>query len=137
MSKLRILIVDDRQPVRQELCAILPLVGDIEVVGEAVNGLAAVQLAAALQPQAVLLDLEMPVMDGYQAAAQIKASCPTCRVIALTIHGDESARRRATEAGCDVFIVKGAPIAALIAAMSQNEEDSHARYNQGQENEAV
>lgn len=115
--------------------AILPLAGDIEVVGEAANGLEAVQLAAVLRPQAVLLDLQMPVMDGYQTAAQIKAICPACRVIALTIHGDNTARRRAAEAGFDAFIVKGAPIAALIAALDEDMEDSHARYNQSQENE--
>lgn len=135
MSKLRVLIADDRQQVRQELCAILPLAGDIEVVGEAANGLEAVQLAAALQPQAVLLDLQMPVMDGYQAAAQIKTICPACHIVALTIHGDETARRRAAEAGFDAFIVKGAPISALIVALGKNEEDSHARYNQSKENE--
>ena len=135
MSKLRVLIADDRQQVRQELGAILPLAGDIEVVGEAANGLEAVQLAAALQPQAVLLDLEMPVMDGYQAAAQIKAVCPACRVVALTIYGDETARRRAAEAGFDAFIVKGAPISALIEALGKDMEDSHGRYNQSEENE--
>lgn len=135
MNKLRVLIADDRQQVRQELRAILPLAGNIEVVGEAANGLEAVRLAAALQPQAVLLDLQMPVMDGYQAAAQIKAVCPVCRLIALTIHGDETARRRAADAGFDAFIVKGAPISALIEALGEDMEDSHARYNQSQENE--
>lgn len=135
MSKLRVLIADDRQQVRQELRAILPLAGNIEVVGEAADGLEAVRLAAALQPQAVLLDLQMPVMDGYQAAAQIKAICPACRLIALTIHGDETARRRAADAGFDAFIVKGAPISALIEALGKNEEDSHGRYNQNKEDE--
>ncbi|MBK8902456.1 MAG: response regulator transcription factor [Anaerolineaceae bacterium] len=135
MSKLRILIADDRQQVRQELRAILPLAGDIEIVGEAADGLEAVHLATVLQPQAVLLDLQMPVMDGCQAAAQIKAVCPICRVVALTIHGDETTRRRAAEAGFDAFIVKGAPISALVEALGQNEEDSHARDNQSQENE--
>lgn len=135
MSKLRVLIADDWQQVRQELRAILPLAGEIEVIGEAANGLEAVQLAAALQPQAILLDLQMPGMDGWQAAAQIKTICPTCRVIALTIHGDETSRRRAAEAGFDAFIVKGAPISALIEALGKYEEDSHGRYNQSQENE--
>jgi DNA-binding NarL/FixJ family response regulator len=135
LSKLRVLIADDRQQVRQELHAILPLAGAIEIVGEAADGLEAVQLVAALQPQAVLLDLQMPVMDGYQAAVQIKVICPACRVIALTIHSDETARRRAAEAGFDAFIVKGAPISALIEALGKYEEDSHGRDNQSQRNE--
>ena len=74
MSKLRLLIADDRQQVRQELRAILTLAADIEVVGEAADGLEAIRLAATLKPQAVLLDLEMPVMDGYQAARQMSRS---------------------------------------------------------------
>jgi DNA-binding NarL/FixJ family response regulator len=125
LSKFRVLIVDDRQLVRQELRAFLPLAGSIEVVGEAADGLEAVRLVAALRPHAVLLDLQMPVMDGYQAAAQIKANCPSCRVVALTIHSDEIARQRAAEAGVDVFVLKGAPISELLEALDLHEEDSH------------
>ncbi len=131
MSKWRVLIADDRQQVRQELRAILPLAGDVEVVGEAADGLEAVRLATALQPQAVLLDLQMPVMDGYEAARQIKAACPSCRIIAVTIHSDESARRAAAEAGIDAFVVKGAPIAALIdAVIVTTREEFHGTHDQ-------
>ncbi|HSR29201.1 MAG TPA: response regulator transcription factor [Anaerolineae bacterium] len=118
MSGLRVLIADDRQQVRQELRAILPLAGNIEVVGEAADGQEAVQLVAALRPQAVLLDLQMPVMDGYQAALEIKAICPACRVVALTVHGDETARRKASESGVDAFVVKGAPLSILVQVLS-------------------
>lgn len=118
MSKLRVLIADDRRQVRQELRAILPLAGNIEVVGEAADGQEAVQLVAALRPQAVLLDLQMPVMDGYQAALEIKAICPACRVVALTVHGDETARRKASESGVDAFVVKGAPLSILVQVLS-------------------
>jgi DNA-binding NarL/FixJ family response regulator len=128
---IRLLIADDRPQVRQELAQLLALAAKVEVVGQAADGVEAVRLAAALRPQAVLLDLQMPVMDGYQAAAQIKAICPACRVIALTVHGDEDSRRKAAAAGVDAFVVKGAPISAVIRALGQ-EEDSHGTYNQSE-----
>lgn len=111
---VRVLIVDDALEVRRDLRTALTLTGQIEIVGEAANGLEAQRLAASLQPDVVLLDLEMPVMDGYQAARQIKEHCPACRVLALTVHGYDSARRRAIEAGMDGFLIKGAPLESLV-----------------------
>ena len=64
----------------------------------------------------------MPVMDGYEAARRIKAASPRCRVIALTVHGYESARRRAFSSGVDDFVVKGAPLESLVSAISQGKE---------------
>jgi DNA-binding NarL/FixJ family response regulator len=125
LSKVRLLIADDRPAVRQELRSILSLVAGVEVVAEAADGREAVRLAAALRPQAVLLDLQMPIMDGYEAARQIKSLCPACRIIALTIHDDESARRQAADSGIDAFVVKGTPIAALVAVLSKVKEDSN------------
>jgi two-component system, NarL family, response regulator DesR len=118
-SRRRVLIVDDSPQVRQELCTLLPLAGDIEIVGEAADGLEAIRLTNLLQPEVVLLDLQMPVMDGYQAAWQIKADWPSCRVVALTVHGDEATRQKASQAGVDVFLVKGAPLETLVQAISE------------------
>ena len=123
-SVLRVLIVDDSPQVRQELGTVLPLAGDIEIVGEAADGLEAVRLAEALQPEVVLLDLEMPAMDGYQAARQIKAICPSCRVVALTVYGDPSSRDQAAQAGVDVFLVKGVSVETLVQAISERERRS-------------
>ena len=117
MADIRVLIVDDVERVRQDLCTFLTLTGDIEIVGEAGNGLEAIRLVEALCPQVVLMDLEMPIMDGYEAARQIKANHPSCRVIALTIHGSEAERQKALQAGADVFIVKGAPMEMLLRAI--------------------
>lgn len=125
MSKLRLLIVDDRRQVREELSAVLPLAGDIEIVGQAADGMEAVRLAEALRPHVVLLDLLMPVMDGFEAAERIKAICPSCRIVALTIHDDETCRQRAAESGVDAFVVKGAPILALLEALGLDKEDFH------------
>jgi DNA-binding NarL/FixJ family response regulator len=115
---LRIVIVDDFSRVREDLRTALTLVGGIEVVGQAANGREAVDLAARLAPDAVVMDVEMPVLDGCEAARAIKAHCPACRVVALTVHGDEATRRRAFRAGFDEFVVKGAALKTLVRAIS-------------------
>ena len=127
MESIRILIVDDVPHVRQGLAAVLGLASRnlgarIEVVGEAENGSEAIRQAQNLHPDVILMDLEMPVMDGYEATRRIKTHSPGCRVIALTIHDDETARRHASQAGVDDFIVKGAPMDSLIHAMTKDKE---------------
>ena len=117
MTTIRVLIVDDTERVRQDLRTFLTLTGDIEIVGEACNGSEAIRLVEALRPQVVLMDLEMPFMDGYEATRQIKANHPSCRVIALTIHGGEREQQKAFQAGADEFIVKGAPLETLMEAI--------------------
>jgi len=101
---VRVLIVDDMPQVRQDLRLLLQLTGEIEIVGEAADGLEAIRQAEALRPDVVVMDLDMPVMDGFEATRQIKARCPACRVVALTFHGDKAARRKAGQAGVDDFI---------------------------------
>jgi DNA-binding NarL/FixJ family response regulator len=117
MTDIRVLIVDDVERVRQDLRTFLTLSGNIEVVGEASNGLEAVRLVQALCPQVVLMDLEMPVMDGFEAARQIKVLHPVCRVIALTIHAGEPERQRARNAGIVDLIAKGASLERLLGAI--------------------
>jgi DNA-binding NarL/FixJ family response regulator len=124
MTSIRVLIVDDMAQVRHDLRTVLPLAGQaaglqIEVVGEAGNGQEAIQRATALEPDVVLMDLEMPVMGGYEATRQIKERWPSCRVIALTVHGYEAAQQQALQAGADGFIVKGAPVGTLVQAISE------------------
>lgn len=121
-ARRQVLIVDDSMQVRQELRTFLPLAGDIEIVGEAADGLEAIRLAQALQPQVVLMDLEMPILDGYQATRRIKAICPACRVVALTVYGDPASQNRAAEAGVDVFLVKGVSVETLVQAVSERRE---------------
>ena len=113
----RVLIVDDMAQVRQDLRTVLTLAGDIEIVGEAGDGLEAVGQAQALRPEVVVMDLEMPVMDGYEATRRIKALCPACRVVALTIHAGEAERQQALQAGMADVVVKGAPLEVLLRAI--------------------
>lgn len=122
LNKQRLLIVDDSPHVRKELRTLLPLAGDIEIVGEAADGLEAIRLSNLLQPEVVLLDLQMSVMDGYQTAWQIKVDWPSCRVVALTVHGDKATRKKATQAGVDVFLVKGVSLDTLVQAICEREE---------------
>lgn len=113
----RVLIADDNSRVRQELRTLLPLACDVVIVGEAADGGEAIRLAEALRPEVVLMDLEMPGTNGYEATRRIKATSPSCRVVALTIHGDDGARQRAGRCGVDAFVVKGADVESLVGAM--------------------
>jgi DNA-binding NarL/FixJ family response regulator len=118
----KILLVDDSEPVRWDLCTVLTLSGDLEIVGEAANGLEAMRLTESLQPDVVLMDLEMPVMNGYEATRLIKALCPSCRIIALTVHGYSEARQKAIQAGVDAFIVKGTPVESIVQSILNKKE---------------
>ena len=121
-NKWRVLIVDDSPQVRHELCTLLTLAGDIEIVGEAANGLEAIQMAQILQPQVVLMDLEMPVLDGYEATRQIRARQPACRIVALTLYGDPASRAQAAAAGVDTFLVKDISVESLVQAIRDRRE---------------
>ena len=112
MKDIRVLIVDDLPQVRQGLTIMLELAArsaspKVEVIGEAQNGIEAVQQARTLHPDVILMDLEMPVMDGYEATRRIKAEQPAARVIILSIHTSPEAQQRARASGADGFVVKG------------------------------
>jgi DNA-binding NarL/FixJ family response regulator len=119
MAQVRVLVVDDVSRVRRDLRDLLTLTDGIEVVGEASDGHEAIQQTQMLHPDVVLMDLEMPVLDGYSATRQIKADYPAARVIALSIHDYDAARQKAFQAGVDDFVEKGAPPAALLRAIKQ------------------
>lgn len=123
-ESIRVLIVDDLPQVREGLAMVLNLAASaakprIEIVGEAQNGIEAIHQVQELHPDVILMDLEMPILDGYQATREIKTNCPTCRVIALTVHDYAAARHKASQAGMDAFIVKGDPIETLVQAISE------------------
>lgn len=122
MNVTRVLIVDDTEEVRRDLRTLLTLSADLEIVGEAADGSEAVRLTESLKPDVVLMDLEMPVMDGYKATRQIKTHYPSCRVVALTVHDYPSARAEAHRSGVDAFLVKGAPVESIVRSISKQKE---------------
>ena len=116
---ISVLIVDDMARVRQGLQTILQLSTGFEVVGEAGNGLEAIQAAEKLRPDVVLMDLEMPGLGGLEATRRIKEQHPDMGVVILTIHGSEEVREQAMKAGSDAFIEKEAPTEQLMAAIRE------------------
>jgi DNA-binding NarL/FixJ family response regulator len=122
--RVRIVIADDVAAVRRGLRDLLEIDGVVEIAGEAADGLAAVELAGRLQPDAVILDLDMPRLDGYAAARRIRSAIPGCRIVALTVLSDDASRREAAAAGFDSFVVKGAPLAELLGAIGTPEHET-------------
>jgi DNA-binding NarL/FixJ family response regulator len=123
MQTISVIIADDMPHVRQDLRTILLLAGQaagtpLEVLGEAENGRQAVEKVISLQPDVILMDLEMPVLDGYRATKEIKAAFPSTRVIVLTVHDNPTDRSKALQAGADDFLVKGVPVAEIIHKIS-------------------
>ena len=116
-DRIRILLVDDHAMVRRGMRDFLALHDDLEVVGEAADGLAALAATAELAPDVVIMDLLMPEMDGIAATAEIKARHPAVEVIALTSFVDEDRVTAAIEAGASGFLLKDAEADDLAAAI--------------------
>jgi DNA-binding NarL/FixJ family response regulator len=107
-AKIRVLLVDDHAVVRRGLRGFFELLDDIEIVGEAEDGQRAVELVESLQPDVVLMDLLMPVMDGIAATAEIKERFPDVEVVALTSFIEEERVTAALEAGATGYLLKDA-----------------------------
>jgi two-component system response regulator DegU len=114
MSKIRLMIVDDLEHVRQGMRTLLNLVDDIEVIGEAINGFEALGMATVLKPDVVLMDLDMPKMDGLEASKWIKQITPATRIMTITIHDTDTFRAQAEAAGVDAFVVKATQSEVLV-----------------------
>jgi DNA-binding NarL/FixJ family response regulator len=116
-APIRVLIVDDHGVVRRGLRGFLDLLDDIDVVGEAENGRQAVDLAARLQPDVVLMDLLMPELDGLGAITAIKAAQPDIEIVALTSFIEEEKVTTALEAGASGYLLKDADADEVASAV--------------------
>jgi NarL family two-component system response regulator LiaR len=117
MDKIRVLIVDDHAVVRQGLRMFLGLDDEIEVVGEAADGREAIRLTRDLQPEVVLMDLLMPVMDGRTAIETIRQQMPDVEVIALTSVLDDASVSGAIRAGAIGYLLKNSDADELRRAI--------------------
>jgi DNA-binding NarL/FixJ family response regulator len=116
-GRIRVLIADDHRLFGQALEAILATDDRLEVVGHAGDGSEAVQLALSVQPEVILMDISMPIMDGFQATKQIRKQRPEARVIMLTGSNSRIDVDRAREAGAAGYVTKDRIAAELIDAI--------------------
>ncbi|HEU4755670.1 MAG TPA: response regulator transcription factor [Agromyces sp.] len=114
---IRVVVADDHPIVRSGIVALLESEPGIEVVGEAVDGAEAVALAAELQPDLVLMDLRMPVLDGAAATARILAEGGRTRVLVLTTYETDDHILAAIEAGASGYLLKAAPQEEILAGI--------------------
>ncbi len=116
-TPIRILIADDHPVVRDGLAAILSTQPDFEIAGQAAGGAEAVQQAALLRPDVILLDLEMPEMDGVEALRQMRQADPNARALVFTAFDTDERILGAVRAGAKGYLLKGAPREEIFNAV--------------------
>ena len=119
MKRITVLIAEDHQIVREGLQALLAHESDIEVVGEAENGRAAVQLTRKLRPEVVVIDIAMPLLNGLEATRQILKEVPGSKVLILSSYSDDEYVQQLTEAGAAGYLLKQTAAADLLKAIRE------------------
>ena len=114
---IRVLLVDDQALFREGLETLLSVHKDIQVVGQASNGQEALEAAAKVHPDVVLMDVRMPILDGVQATRRLKRALPECRVIVLTTFDDDEYVFDALRAGAVGYLLKDVASARLVEAI--------------------
>ena len=130
-DRIKVLIVDDIPETRDHLSKLLGFEPDVEVVGAASGGPEAVEMASALRPDVVLMDINMPGMDGITATEKLAAEVPTASVIMMSVQGEADYLRRSMLAGAREFLVKPFSSDELTASIRQvwtREKDKQSRY---------
>lgn len=119
MEKMKVLLAEDHTVVRQGLRALLAAEEDIDIVGEAENGRQAVQMVKRLEPDVVVMDIAMPVLNGLEATRQISRATPNTKVLVLSSYNDDEYVQQVTEAGAAGYLVKQSAANDLIKAIRE------------------
>ncbi len=114
---VRVLVVDDQRLMRDGIASLLGIQDGIEVIGTAANGQEALEQALTLQPDVILMDVRMPVMDGVAATIQVRRQLPSCQVLMLTTFDDEEYVIKALRAGATGYLLKDIPAYNLAQAV--------------------
>jgi DNA-binding NarL/FixJ family response regulator len=114
---VRVLVVDDQRLMRDGIASLLGIQDGVEVIGTAANGQEAVDQALALQPDVILMDVRMPVMDGVAATREVRRQIPSCQVLMLTTFDDEEYIIEALRAGATGYLLKDIPARDLAQAV--------------------
>lgn len=122
-GRIRVVIADDHRILRQGLIAVLKVDPNIDVVGEAADGVEAVELARSLSPDVIVMDVTMPRMNGIEATRKISAELPRIRIVGLSMHEDEAIVASMREAGAADFVTKGGRSDTLVAAIQAAARD--------------
>ena len=125
-TMIRVLLVDDQAAVRRGLRMRLALEADFSVTGEAEDGVSALALMKELRPDVVLMDAQMPRMDGIIATVALRAAFPDAAVVILSLHDDAATRRQATAAGAAAFLSKQATDTTLVEVLRRTVERERA-----------
>jgi CheY-like chemotaxis protein len=115
--KISVLLVDDHRIMRQGISSLLQFEDDIEIVGEAENGQQAVELARRCAPDVIIMDVNMPVMNGIEATSILSKELPQIKVIALSMHVERDTAEAMRQAGAVAYLTKGGPSEDMIAAI--------------------
>jgi DNA-binding NarL/FixJ family response regulator len=118
-AAIRVLLADDDATYLASLRTLIDVQPELQVVGTAANGLEAIELADALEPEACVLDLHMPLLDGVTAAARLRRDHPSICLIALTSDNDPELHRAVREAGADAVLLKGEMVDALVERLGR------------------
>ena len=114
---MRILVVDDHEAVRKGVCTIVQTLDGVQVCGEAANGLEAIDRARELRPDLIIMDITMPVVDGFKAARLIRDILPDASILLLSMHDGNKLRHIAMSVGAHGFVCKDQGVGVLRQAI--------------------